>query len=230
MALPNWFSRYFGLETASKQARTNLFNRQGDQRLLLHVGCGPSGLQNLPSGFHEGFREIRVDLDTDAHPDLIASFSDLSCVPDACVDAVFTSHTIEHLYWFEVAQALAECRRVLRPQGFLALTLPDAQEIARWVADDRILDVAYVSAAGPITPMDMLWGHIASLEKGKHYMQHKCGFSLRTLNEAVRAAGFAATYGFRRPEAFDLWLLACPRPSSEEKLKDLASRYLAAAG
>jgi len=230
MALPRWFSRYLGLatEVIAPVDAAQLFVRHGDERLLLHIGCGPAGLPNLPTGFQQGFREIRVDLDTDARPDLIASFSDLSCIPDASVDAIFTSHTIEHLYWFEVASALAECRRVLQPDGFLALTLPDAQEIARWVAEDRLLDVAYVSPAGPITPMDMLWGHLAAIEKGKSFMQHKCGFTLRTLNEAVRAAGFAATFVIRRPDAFDLWLLACPLPTAEATLKDLASRYLVA--
>jgi len=206
---------------------SDLFRRTADQRLLLHVGCGQADISALPAGFQSGFREIRVDLDPEAQPDIVASLADLAPVPAACVDAVFSSHVLEHLPWHEVPPALAECRRVLRDDGFVVLTLPDAQEIARWVADDRLLDVAYTSPAGAITPLDMLWGHVTSLANGKVYMQHKCGFTLRTLNDAVRAAGFAATFGFRRPVAFDLWLLACPQPTDEAQLRALAKQFLA---
>lgn len=215
-------------EASPEAVLSSLFSAAAGQRLLLHVGCGQAKLDSLPTGFQQGFREIRVDLDPAAQPDIVASFSDLTPVPDASVDALFSSHVIEHLYWFEVPRALAECRRVLRDDGFLVLTLPDAQEIARWIADDRLLEVAYHSPAGPITPLDMLWGHVPALAEGRFYMQHKCGFTLRTLTEAVRAAGFAASLGFRRPAAFDLWLLACPQPTGEAHLRELAGQFLIA--
>lgn len=230
MALPRWFSRYFGLDQSSECAASSemLFSSRGNnERLLLHVGCGQADITGLPGGFQEGFREIRVDLDTEACPDLIASFADLSVVPNRSVDAVFNSHTIEHLYWFEVPQALAECRRVLRKDGLLVITCPDLQAAAQMIAEDRIDETAYLSPAGPITPFDIVYSYRPFVLRAPQTMSHKCGFTLRTLDAAVREAGFAATIGFRRATAFDLWLLACPQPTSEAQLHELALRYCA---
>ena len=43
----------------------------------------------------------------------------------ASVDAVFSSHNIEHLYPHEVPLALKEFMRVLKPDGFVLMTCPD---------------------------------------------------------------------------------------------------------
>jgi predicted SAM-dependent methyltransferase len=51
--------------------------------------------------------------------------------PDGSVDAIYSSHTLEHLYLAEVRGVLAECARVLRPGGQLRLALPDAERMAR---------------------------------------------------------------------------------------------------
>jgi hypothetical protein len=95
------------------------------------------------------------------------------------------------------------------------------------IAEDRIDETAYVSPAGPITPFDIVFSYRPFVLNAPATMSHKCGFTLRTLNEAVREAGFVASFGFRRPSAFDLWLLARPIPTPEAELRALAERYLA---
>lgn len=49
---------------------------------------------------------------------------------DASVDAVYSSHLLEHLYLREAERLLGECRRVLRPGSILRLALPDFTAIA----------------------------------------------------------------------------------------------------
>ncbi|MGQ0845814.1 MAG: class I SAM-dependent methyltransferase [Sporichthyaceae bacterium] len=51
--------------------------------------------------------------------------------PDNSVAAVYSSHTLEHIYFAEAEQVIAEAHRVLRPGGVLRLALPDAQAMAR---------------------------------------------------------------------------------------------------
>ena len=47
-------------------------------RIVLHVGCGPADSQSLHQSFRgPEWREIRVDLDPDVKPDLVASITDM---------------------------------------------------------------------------------------------------------------------------------------------------------
>jgi SAM-dependent methyltransferase len=47
------------------------------------------------------------------------------------VDAVYSSHFLEHIYLSEAQAILRECHRVLRPGGVLRLALPDGEAWAR---------------------------------------------------------------------------------------------------
>jgi len=50
--------------------------------------------------------------------------------PDGSVSAVYSSHTLEHLYHSDAQALLRECRRVLDEAGVLRLALPDATVLA----------------------------------------------------------------------------------------------------
>ena len=45
-------------------------------------------------------------------------------------DAIFSSHSIEHIYTHEVDNVLKEFLRVLNEDGFLVITCPDMKAIA----------------------------------------------------------------------------------------------------
>lgn len=47
------------------------------------------------------------------------------------VEAIYSSHALEHLYLNEAISVLAECRRVLVAEGVLRLALPNAETWAR---------------------------------------------------------------------------------------------------
>ncbi len=49
---------------------------------------------------------------------------------DASVDAIYSSHALEHVHLDEARRVLAECHRLLRPAGVLRLALPDALALA----------------------------------------------------------------------------------------------------
>ncbi len=180
------------------------------QRSFLHVGCGGSTKKDATPGFRsDEWREIRLDMDAAVAPDIVASMTDMAVVPDAAVDAIYSSHNIEHLYAYEVPLAFAEFYRVLKPDGFLVLTCPDLRSICALIVDDKLDAPAYLTASGEsIAPLDVLYGHRRVMAEGNLFMAHRYGFTQRTLMDAARNAGFKIGHSLQRPAAFDLWLLA----------------------
>ena len=188
------------------------------RKQVLHVGCGPADRRSLPQHFQRQWEEVRLDIDPNAMPDIVASMLDMAPVESASMDAVFSSHNIEHLHPHEVAVALGEFRRVLKPDGMLVLTCPDLQQVCALVADDKLDDPAYISPAGPIAPLDILYGHRAAMAAGNLFMAHKTGFTAKTLRQALEGSGFATAI-VERGRLFDLWAIAYPEAPSVERLQ-----------
>jgi predicted SAM-dependent methyltransferase len=153
--------------------------------------------------------------------------TDMTAVQSGSVDALFSSHNIEHLYAHEVPIALNEFLRVLNDDGFCVITCPDLKSVAQLVAEDKLLDPAYQSPAGPIAPLDILYGFRASMARGNLYMAHRCGFTQKVLHGTLAAAGFKSVATAARGFApfFDLWALASKNERSDEELKSIASQH-----
>ena len=110
-------------------------------KTFLHVGCGPKRKDATTRGFNRPeWTELTLDVDQSVKPDIVGSMTDMTAVTTASVDAIFSSHNIEHLCVHEVSVALAEFRRVLKPDGFVVLTCPDLQGIAELIAADRLTE------------------------------------------------------------------------------------------
>ena len=202
-------------------------NERHSERLLLHIGCGPKRKDETLPAFHsDEWQEVRFDIDESVAPDIIGTMTDMSAVETGSMDALFSSHNVEHLYPHEVGVAFREFSRVLNDDGFAIITCPDLQSVAALVADDKLLDTAYVSPAGPITPLDILFGHRASMERGNLYMAHHVGFTQKVLAGTLKSAGFGAVLTVRRPEKFDLWAFAMKQGVSDHELRETAQRYL----
>jgi len=178
-------------------------------RSLLHVGCGRADPSKLPPGFFAPgeWQEVRLDIDPGVAPDILASITDMSAVATASFDAVWSAHNLEHLFAHEVPLALSEFRRVLRPGGFALITLPDLQRVAELVAQDRLTEPAYLSPAGPIAPLDMLYGHGGAIAGGNPFMAHRTGFTARSLEAALVAARFDSVRVVR-DDSYALWATA----------------------
>ncbi len=145
----------------------------------------------VPAVGAPNWREVRLDIDPVVKPDIVADITKMTNVRGDAVDAIFSSHNLEHLYAHQVGLALKEFRRVLKPGGIVILYTPDLQALARRIADDKLDDPIYVSKSGPITPLDSLYGFRPMLAQGKFNYAHHMGFTARTLRAAFVASGFA---------------------------------------
>jgi SAM-dependent methyltransferase len=190
------------------------------KKTLLHVGPSTCNIENTTIGFNDGsWSELRYDIDPGVQPDIIGSMTDMSTVLSSSIDAIFSSHNIEHLYPHEVSITLAEFLRVLKPDGFVVLTCPDLQSVAKLIAEDKLDEAAYQSPAGPIAPLDILYGHRAAMARGNLYMAHRCGFTGKTLIQAFLNADFKrAIATHRESPCFDLWIVATKEMASDKAM------------
>jgi SAM-dependent methyltransferase len=162
-----------------------------DGKVVLHVGCGMRGETPLPAMFAD-WNEVRLDIDPGVDPDVIGTIVDMEAIASESADALWSSHNLEHVFPHEVPRALAEFHRVLRPGGIAYVQVPDLEAPARAVLKGRLDAPLYESPAGPITPLDMFYGHGAAIADGRTYMAHHCGFTRHTLARRLKEAGFAS--------------------------------------
>lgn len=194
---------------------------------FLHIGCGPKRKAQTTRGFNTAdWTEICFDIDPNASPDIIGTMTDMSAVPSRYVNAIFSSHNIEHLYPHEVPVALAEFKRVLSDDGFAVITCPDLKSVCALIANDMLTEPAYTSPAGPIAPLDILYGYRAPMARGNLYMAHHCGFTQKVLDATLRTAGFkTVTTMSRGAPYFDLWGVASVGTRTEAQMLDLAGTH-----
>jgi predicted SAM-dependent methyltransferase len=193
---------------------------------FLHVGCGRLNKTNLNNDFNSPeWEEVRVDLDPNNQPDILSSMTDLSAIESNSIDAIYSSHSIEHLFAHEVSQALTEFNRVLNDDGFLILTCPDLQTVCALVADDKLTDTAYQSGAGPIAPIDMIYGHRTSIMQGNVFMAHKSGFTKKVLTATLLSVRFESVAVLRRELNYDLWSVATKKSANDDRVQYLASHF-----
>jgi predicted SAM-dependent methyltransferase len=189
---------------------------------LLNAGSGPGPARRIARLVSEqGWEEVRFDIDPEVKPDVEGSILDLgvSFEPQT-FDAVWSSHVLEHLYAHEVFPTLRQLHRVLKADGFALIMTPDLESVAHFIVEHGIAAIAYSSPAGPIRPLDMLYGHSRAIEDGHHYMAHRTGFTAERLGNLLLMAGFATVSV--RTENFEVFALALmPEANSEATQKIL---------
>ncbi len=195
---------------------------------FIHVGCGQKRKDRTTPGFNQpAWEEVRFDIDVNVQPDILGTMTDMAAVPSGSMNALFSSHNIEHLYPHEVPVALAEFRRVLAEDGFAVITCPDLKSVCALIAEDKLLEPAYESPAGGIAPIDILYGYRPSMAAGNLYMAHRCGFTEKVLVGTLQAAGFAQVASCSRPGPyFDLWAVATVTPMPPDTLRAIAVQHI----
>lgn len=199
-------------------------------KTLLHVGCGGNTLRQLPLRFQDGsWDEVRYDIDPSVQPDIVGRLQDMSLLEDGSVDAVYSSHNIEHVWAFEVPVVLAEFHRVLSDEGFAMILCPDMQAVAEAVAQGQLEETLYVSPAGPISAMDIIYGFQSSIQAGNHFMAHKTAFTAPSLARHLLSAGFAGI-DVVRDHVYGLHAVAYKHSWSSQAASTMSESVLPAVG
>ena len=195
-------------------------------KTFLHVGCGPQYKSQIKGFDNESWKEIRFDIDEKVNPDIVGTLLDMSAVETGSVDAIYSSHNIEHVFPHEVPIVLREFHRVLKDDGMVVLVCPDLQSVCEAVVDDKLLQPLYESPAGPISPIDILYGYRPAIARGNEYMAHKGGFTYSVLNDAFIEAGFKMNYGGRNPDLWELFIISFKQEKLQEEINTIAKPFL----
>ena len=160
-------------------------------KVVLHVGCGPHSNGALPDLFPPAeWREVRLDIDPTAKPEILASMTDLSMIEDGAVDGVFSMDSLEHLFFHDVERALAEFMRVLAAPGLFAVFVPDLLKVAQEIVAGRLMQSSYEIGGDAVCPIDMLYGSRRMIAEGRPAMAHRTGFTPQSLHDILTAHGF----------------------------------------
>jgi len=177
---------------------------------LLHVGCGPKNREQTTNIFNsEDWEEIRFDIDKSHNPDILGSMTDMSMIEGGSIDAVYSSHNIEHLFLHEAEVAIKEFYRVLKPSGYVFLLCPDIIAACKAAYENGPDSGLYNTNAGiTISPIDVIYGWRRSIKAGNEFMAHKYGYSEKTLISLFSKCGFISFVSASRQNHYDIVLLA----------------------
>ena len=199
---------------------------------VLNVGGGHKSIP-LPSHY-AGWEHLLLDIDPKSEADVICDARQMDVLMQAGrYDAIFCSHNLEHFHRHDIPKVLAGMRHVLREDGFAEIRVPDILAlIQRLAARGEDLDsVMYVSPAGPIKALDMLYGLGSYIEaSGTDFMCHKTGFILRTLGNTLAANGFPHVFLSQSGPAMELRAYAFKNKPSEDHMRFLKLSYAGSGG
>jgi hypothetical protein len=194
---------------------------------FLHVGSGRHRKPQTIRAFQgPEWQEVSLDIDESVKPDIVDKLPELAQVESNGFDAVYSSHSIEHLYPHEVPVALKAFLRVLNENGVAVIRCPDLQTIGHSIAAGEIDKPLYVSGMGPVSALDMLYGFRPSMANGNLYMAHHTGFTAKTLGDACAEAGFSGVFCLRKKDTRELWCVATKASLTKEELAKLAKIYI----
>lgn len=175
-----------------------------EEKVLLHVGCGGAGREAVAVDLFqkEEWCHVRLDIDVNVQPDVVDDIRYLQNVADESVDGIYSSHNLEHLHPYDLPLALQAFRRVLKKGGVIVCLVPDFQLACERVAEGNTEPV-YVSPAGPIYAMDMIFGY-RRYTKDNPFQMHRNGFTPQYMNNILATHEFRDIVVSRRPELYDI--------------------------
>lgn len=174
-------------------SKTTLYGMH--MKKFLNVGGNSKSIAVPPQ--YAGWEHVLLDIDPHSGADVISDARELTKLPHASYDSVYCSHNLEHYYHHDVPKVLAGFKHILKPDGFVLITVPDIHALMKTVIESNldIEDVLGQSKAGPITVRDVLYGYSDEIEKsGRDFFAHKTGFTQKSLLNALKNAGFAFVF------------------------------------
>ncbi len=187
---------------------------------VLNVG-GCNKHIDIPSHF-DGWDHLLLDIEPNIEVDVVCDARSMQSLPAGEYDAVYNSHNLEHFHRHDVATVLNGFKHVVKDDGFIQIIVPNMQAVFKYLAEPGtdIEDVLYMSDAGPIRAVDMIYGMELFIANSKNdFMCHKNGFTPKSLAKTLFDNGFK--YVFVGSGDFNLIAFAFMQEPTEEQTQNL---------
>ena len=159
-----------------------------------HLGCGPNFLKGwLNVNYWQHLEQGKLYANPNQTEGTVLLNHDLRLgIPTASdsLDAIYHSHFLEHLTYFEGLDFLQKCHEVLKIGGIHRLVVPDLEAFAKaYMTEDSLLLEKYKKYV--LVDHPDRYETKASIFMGMlHNHEHKCGYDWQTLRWALERAGF----------------------------------------
>lgn len=143
----------------------------GAGKVKAQIGCGKNYLKDF----------INIDANFQRKIDYLLDVRAGLPFPDGSMEFLYSCHMMEHLHVTEAINLLKECKRVLSPNGYMRLTLPDFEFITAILSGDQVCDFPrkFKSRQGQAINHLFCDG------------QHKYGYSKEVIEELAGEMGFS---------------------------------------
>lgn len=190
-----------------------------NQKIVLNIGSGQSSVRDFTKFFNE-WSELRGDI-AEINPDIVIDIRTLENISNESVDAIWACHVIEHCHWHEQPMIMNNFRRVLKPDGFAVIIVPNLGSIGQFMNTDLMTPLYQIYNGDYITPMDIIYGYRWSKnsndDKYNTAMTHKIGFNFSLLNNLIHSHNM---FGVIKDDGYQLTALAWKSPKMPDLLKD----------
>jgi SAM-dependent methyltransferase len=179
-----WWDKY--------DENNSVYKFESDKKYVLNLGCGGLSVSKTREAhLFTDYKEVTGDIDTGVNPDIVCDINDLTNIPEKSVDAVYLSHMLEHLDYFAVPNGIRQMLRILKPNGFIKLRVPNLKVLTEYLESGKINDTIYESNAGPVTALDILYGYRYSIKHNQNdFMRHKTGFTKEVFEAIAKDHNF----------------------------------------
>lgn len=194
---------------------------------VLNVGGNSKDIP-IPAYF-EGWKHDLLDIDPSTSADIICDGRELNKLDKSLYDAVYCSHNLEHYHPHEIIKVLNGFYHVLKDDGFIDIRVPDIMSVIEHIVENNMEldDELYMSAAGPITAHDVIYGYGKEIEQsGNDFFAHKRGFTPYTLEKSIKDSGFPEVIILKIPQAFEVIAYAFKHKPTKELLEQIGFRVI----